>query len=104
MNLGASEQGVTIATLNYDLSIERQAEHLGVSCDTGVQSWLDDGELLWASGEVQLLKLHGSIGWLFFDKAEQSGQLRESVFAVADANVQGSRPAVVFGQREKLRV
>lgn len=101
--LGGRRNGVTIVTLNYDLSIELQAQHLGISCDTGIQSWIAGSEVLWQPGGLHLLKLHGSIGWSFFDQRSEPGRLAEGLFLVADANVRGSRPAVVFGQREKLR-
>lgn len=103
ITLGKREKGITIATLNYDLSIEGRAALLGIPCDTGIQSWIDNGEVIWQPGGLHLLKLHGSIGWSFFDQASKPGQLAEGVFYAGDANVQGSRPAVVFGQREKLR-
>ena len=60
------EPGVTpIATLNYDLGVEQAAKLGGLVVDTGITNWR--GGLRWRWGQlkadVQLLKLHGSLGW-----------------------------------------
>lgn len=94
---------LTIATLNYDLSVEQCARTAGVPCTTGIESWVRDGR--WGSpvGGIQLLKLHGSLDWAW-EKVYEEGHLpRKVVRVVADPLEDQGHPAVVFGQRGKLR-
>ena len=100
VRLGRAEGGTTIVTLNYDLSIEGQAAAIGIPCDTGIRSWSVDGKLSWRIGSVNLLKLHGSIGWSFSPQYSHDGQLEEELVVSGQT---GQSPAVIFGQREKLR-
>lgn len=66
----AQRQGdLTVATLNYDRSIELLAEGLSVRCDTGIDTWLARGELGWEASGLRLLKLHGSIDWVIESRA-----------------------------------
>jgi hypothetical protein len=102
--LGRHAEGVTIATLNYDLSIEGQAELLNVPCHTGIRSWVDRKPLVWPASGIQLLKLHGSVGWSFVPQQTQFGQLdEEAIVESSDPLGDDYLPAVVYGQREKLR-
>lgn len=100
LELQRSRSELTIATLNYDLSIEGQAQQLGLVCDTGITSWIDSELLRWDPDAINLLKLHGSISWSFVRKQAQDPQLNEDVIIESPA---GDQPAVIFGQREKLR-
>lgn len=107
---GDQDGGLTVATLNYDLSIEHAASALGVACTTGVERWLETGRWEWPTEGIRLLKLHGSINW-HWDQTEQvDGHLpRETLCVVEDFDpdddyeVDDRRPGVVFGQRGKLR-
>lgn len=108
---GRRRSGLTVATLNYDLSIEQAAASLGVPCTTGVERWLETGRWDWPKGGIRLLKLHGSINW-HWDKAKHvDGHLpREALCVVespqpeADDDEYGNRrPGVVFGHRGKVR-
>jgi hypothetical protein len=96
---------LTIATLNYDLGIERSAEAAGVPCATGVESWINTGRWDWPSAGIRLLKLHGSINWTWADTQDRPGHLPQRAIFLDDEleNDYYSQPALVFGQRGKLR-
>src|ERR1044072_4095894 len=95
---------VAIATLNYDLTIEQAAEQASVSCTTGIEQWLQDGDWHWPDSGVRLLKLHGSINWVWERQEHQDGQLPIDAIRITDEPANDwDRPAVVFGQRGKLR-
>jgi SIR2-like domain len=99
------QQGsLTVATLNYDQSIEELAKHERLECHTGIENWLVKGELVWPGRGIHLLKLHGSIDWVVRTVATY-GQLplREVQKRDGDGSSPASEPAVVFGQAGKLR-
>jgi hypothetical protein len=96
----ARNRPLTIATLNYDLSIEQAAELEGVAVDTAIEHWINTGRWAWHENGLRLLKLHGSINW-FFKEQRRPGHLPRNVVAVAEQTA-GARPALLFGQREKL--
>ena len=54
---------ITIATLNYDNTIERCAENQAVIYQTGLESWAKTGEFAELNKGVDLIKLHGSVKW-----------------------------------------
>ncbi len=60
---GRRRRGITIATLNYDLSIELTCVLGRVPVDTGLESWAAEGCWRWPTRGVRLLKLHGSMDW-----------------------------------------
>ncbi len=96
--------GLSICTLNYDLSLEGQAEQLGMTIDTGIQSWGTTEEMKWSDSAVVLLKLHGSVGWSFVQSATDATlPSEEGVVESSDPLNDHFPPAVVFGRREKLR-
>jgi hypothetical protein len=102
--LGRRAEGVTIATLNYDLSIDRLAERLEVPCDTGIQPWIAKEEMAWRADGIQSLKLHGRVGWSFVRRPARGDLLEEEAIVESDDPLRDNNPpAVVFGQREKLR-
>lgn len=102
----AREQGtLAIATLNYDRSVENAAEAAGEPCDTGIETWLARGSLAWPDRGLRLLKLHGSIDWVF-ERVRATGELpiqRIRTVATADEKQRYDAPAVVFGEAGKLR-
>lgn len=101
---GRRRQGVTIASLNYDLSVELAAEVAGVRCTTGIERWITDGTWKWPTGGVRLLKLHGSIDWAWDRQEHVPGHLPRDVVTVSEEPTnEERRPVVVFGQRGKLR-
>lgn len=89
----AADANSTLATLNYDLSIESVAESLNINCDVAVSQWASTGELTArAAGAARLLKLHGSVGWTL----NPSGEFAPTASQTAPA-------AIVYGRRDKLR-
>ncbi len=101
---GAAPNGLTIATLNYDLSVEHAAQAEGIELSTGIEGWLQDGRWHWPKESIRLLKLHGSINWAWDRSENVEGHLPQEIVAVTDDPAADTRPpAVVFGQRGKLR-
>ena len=99
----ADRTGPMIATLNYDLTLERAAEQIGVPWSHGLSTWLRSGRPEWPNGHLRIVKLHGSLDWAeeFVPAAE--GRLGKWSWAAGDANDIHTPPFIVFGQREKLR-
>lgn len=96
------ERQQTIATLNYDLTVETDAARIGVPLSTGLDRWRSTGELVWPGSGVRLLKLHGSIDWdrsVEFPDAAVLGLPQE----VPGPDGEDALPFVVYGRREKLR-
>lgn len=101
---GGQEGGLTIATLNYDVSIEGVAQAAGLPWTTGIDEWMNKGRWLWPDEGIRLLKLHGSIDWVWGPVRHNPGMLPQRELAVTRRPQQEQRqPAVVFGQRGKLR-
>lgn len=92
---------LAIATLNYDLTIETEAQATNVKLDTGVEVWAESGDWQWPSDGVRLLKLHGSIDW----RGEQSRDdtLSQYRISVVGPDQRLRSPAVIFGGRNKIR-
>jgi hypothetical protein len=104
VELGRSGEGVTIATLNYDLSIEQAAADIGCTVHTGIEEWASDGRWRWPADGVRLLKMHGSIDWAWSRSSAAQGQLsRSTVVKVDDPMMAVEDPALVFGQGSKLK-
>lgn len=117
LNLMNAQDGrLVIATLNYDNSIELMARTYGVSYSTGIEEWSESREIDLSAPGLHLLKLHGSIDWYLTEEKEPRDkpmpyssirQLSEGEVTVIYEKLtrQGdttARPAVVFGQRNKL--
>lgn len=104
VNSGRGVHGLTIATLNYDLTVEQAAARSGVPCATGIEHWLRFGRWDWPGSGIRLLKLHGSIDWVWDRPVHEDGHLPRRVMrVVADPQAERETPAIVFGQRGKLR-
>lgn len=107
VRLGAASGGLTVATLNYDLTLETTAAKLGVSCSTGVQRWEETGRIEAPEEGLRLLKLHGSIDWTRggFIGAQHGGPLGISrvTLQTRPPKAQDDLPFLIFGRREKLR-
>ena len=102
---GALDQGITIATLNYDLSIEQAAAVARVPVYTGIESWVAERRWHWPAQGVRLLKLHGSVDWAW-DRPSADGELRMIRATMSPTEVRLGRsrdPALLFGHGGKLR-
>jgi hypothetical protein len=95
--------GLTVATLNYDKSVEMAAHAAGVHADTGIKYWSQARKWNWAASGLRLLKLHGSIDWCWTDEASPGQSLPDARIVETDNPLEEHRrPALVFGQRSKL--
>ncbi|MCX7013831.1 MAG: SIR2 family protein [Candidatus Sumerlaeota bacterium] len=105
---GGAQSGLTIATLNYDTTIEILAEACGVRCDTGFEAWSETGEFPTEGPGLHLLKLHGSIDWRLVPRwVKKDGPLPQSrveKIETEEMKKPGFEPCLVFGQVNKLRV
>ncbi|MCX6554292.1 MAG: SIR2 family protein [Candidatus Aminicenantes bacterium] len=95
-----------VTTLNYDNSIELLASTNSIECNTGIENWSKTGEFKNDKDSIFLLKLHGSINWKL-DRNERSSDRplphsRIEIEKPDDLNKKYYRPAVIFGQRNKL--
>jgi len=101
--LRAQEQ-LTIATLNYDLTIETLGDLVGAPVDNGMSDWPTKERLQFAAG-ARLLKLHGSIDWkLTRHPVVASGFAKLPYESVRyQKGVEPDTPAVIFGAGNKLR-
>jgi hypothetical protein len=105
-NLVAAQKQVTIATLNYDNGIELLAQTAGISTTTGIDDWSKGGSFIPRSIGIFLLKLHGSIDWALIrnQRSDERPMPHSVIQQVTPAKIKeaGFRPAVIFGQRNKL--
>jgi hypothetical protein len=74
-----------------------------MTVSTGMETWLNKGQWVWPDQGVRLLKLHGSIDWVWQSRVGGGGQLPREVLMLVENPEPGTPPALVFGQREKLR-
>lgn len=100
----ADPRRATIATLNYDLSVEGAAEAARIEVHTGINHWVNSGDWDWPNAGVRLIKLHGSIDWAWENDLPEDGRLPSRyVRQVSAATSDVRAPAMVFGLRGKLR-
>jgi hypothetical protein len=98
--------GLTVATLNYDTTVEMMCRKVGVPCSTGISDWAATGTWDFPNDGVRLLKLHGSIDWSE-DRESYSTTLgmlpqRRITDNAPDPGQFLELPAIIFGQT-KLR-
>ncbi|HST68099.1 MAG TPA: SIR2 family protein [Solirubrobacterales bacterium] len=94
----------TVATLNYDRAIEVAGAGAGLEVHTGIGRWVQTGRWGWPATGLRLLKLHGSIDWVWEDDPPGRGRLPSRVVVQTEAWDDEARPpTVVFGARGKLR-
>lgn len=110
LNLARNQNTLSIATLNYDNTIELLSRANGVACDTGVKSWVERGFFEYQNDGISLLRLHGSNYW-FWSKGVQTYEQRlpHTELRVMSAfdkeppvTVLVETPMAIFGQRNKL--
>lgn len=106
--LAAVNNSLVIATLNYDNCIELFCNTNGIHCSTGIDEWSEGKEILPHEGGILLLKLHGSIDWkLTREQQSATRPMPHSIIRKAEPSEVKKwefRPAVIFGQRNKLTV
>lgn len=90
----AQDEDAVITTLNYDLTVEICARTTGIPVNRMINNWSNTGALDEDGDGIPYLKLHGSVDWTTTDGDDlQVGGQGESQRI----------PALVYGQREKLR-
>lgn len=99
---------ISIATLNYDRSVEALAQRAGLAVDTGIEGWGGGFQWRWRDGtDIRLLKLHGSIDWRLSEDRTDGKLPEPRINLVVHDDGTGqyvrSRPGIVFGQRGKLQ-
>ncbi|WP_337288511.1 SIR2 family protein [Candidatus Methylomirabilis sp.] len=106
VSLVGAQRRLTVATLNYDNSIELLAQSASVSCTTGIDKWSETGSFIPSSDGIFLIKLHGSIDWaLEGDQRSEDRPMPHSIIrqvSAGEIKEPGFRPGVIFGQRNKL--
>jgi SIR2-like domain len=97
--------GLWVATLNYDLAVERASQAHGASVYTGIEDWIANRAWNWATAaDIKLLKLHGSIDWRWDRAEDEQGQMPvATVVHTSEPESDSRTPVVLFGQRGKLR-
>jgi hypothetical protein len=82
-----------VASLNYDLIIERSCESNNISYDYGLKNWNLRRFIKFYGGELNIIKLHGSLNW-YFDGDDE--------IYVGDDRKYRKRAIIFGGQQEKL--
>jgi SIR2-like domain len=104
LRLAADPERAEIVTLNYDLAVEGAGEGIGVKVHTGIDGWVGTGRWEWPERGPRLIKLHGSIDWVWQDDRAVDGRLPSRYVVQTPNPAEEQRPlAVVFGLRGKLR-
>jgi hypothetical protein len=106
VNLCGDQRRLVVSTLNYDNAVERLAESNGMQFRTGIEEWPGRQQLNCEGDGIILLKLHGSIDWQYEDTkpTDESPLPLQTIRRVTseEAVKENMRPAVIFGQRNKL--
>jgi hypothetical protein len=104
--LYAKEKNASIATLNYDNSIELAASSLSINIDSGIDNWLKHDSIRFNSTNIPLIKLHGSINWEINNRVKSIDMpIEHDEITIKDlsVNVQSNyKPAIIFGGKNKL--
>ena len=104
--LGKKEK-FTIATLNYDNTIELACEVSGIPCSTGLEAWNNLEGFPEPEQGIDLLKLHGSVTWRKigsgYNRSEEVPLPRVQIEKQErEAIRRGYNPAIIFGAGNKL--
>jgi SIR2-like domain len=104
LNMAQAGDGLTIATLNYDRTIESACKEKGISVDTGIGHWINNQKWSWSTGAVRLMKLHGSIDWHWERPESEVGEMpmRTVKQSFDEPMSEDDQPVLVFGLRNKL--
>jgi hypothetical protein len=104
-----NDPSTTVATLNYDNSLEIVAKEVGCEVDHGISDYTRTRRVRFNSGRLHLLKLHGSGSW-----AEQrvagmhtgGEDFRYQPWHEVDntyTNFRWAQPAIIMGGENKLQ-
>ena len=97
---------LTIATLNYDNTVELAAQADGHDFETSIKRWMSLGQFREPASGIFLIKLHGSLDWVYRATGKPaSGMLpRRTIDKIQQSEVRSPKniPAILFGQRNKL--
>lgn len=106
--IAAERDQFSIATLNYDNSIELVAKRLGIEIDNGLKAWRDRGEIGFGRFDaIPFRKLHGSITWSSVPDHGESKRYPLPRLVIQEATNEEIdqpeyKPALIFGGRNKL--
>jgi hypothetical protein len=81
-----------IATLNFDNTVERAAEHVGLSVDNGIHE--QSAVRFDQASPIKLAKLHGSLNWT----------MAGGPWEIQQQPVPNPSARIIFGSENKLRV
>jgi hypothetical protein len=102
--------GGTIATLNYDNSVELSASNADIRCETGFGRWVGRDQPTKSFEDAELLKLHGSLNWRYNphsrsvrDFEELSPTSEEKIYHSHPGRDSSERLGVIFGTGQKLQ-
>ncbi len=70
---------LSVATLNYDNTIELAGKAAGILVSTEIEKWSQTGLFEKPKSGVELLKLHGSIDWKLEEKRTSHSHLPHDV-------------------------
>ena len=107
-DLALKQGGLTVATLNYDLTVEAMCREADVDVDTGILNWTPGKALTFSQGpkgSLNLIKLHGSINWTSNAKIPGMDDTSRFIRTLTLTETEPSdnhQPAIVIGDREKL--
>jgi NAD-dependent SIR2 family protein deacetylase len=94
----------TIATLNYDRSVEELCSHDAGLLDTGISRWQGGHDWSWrGASPIRLLKLHGSIDWCMERQKTENKLDHDEIHQTTDPTNERRTPVIVFGKRGKVR-
>lgn len=80
--------------------MEALARRAGIIADTGIMTWSGTNVRSFdPAAELELLKLHDSVNWI---EQRTEGPVDE-MLVVETEEPKSAKPAVIFGQRGKLR-
>lgn len=98
---------LTVATLNYDNTIELSAQSQKFDLETGIKEWSESGYFPEKANGIYLLKLHGSIDWALKQEnlSSEKPYLQQTIeqIELPRTNPRESyQPALLFGESNKL--
>lgn len=112
IDLAKRQNGLFVATLNYDNAVELLCEDRGESWDTGIKAWEKAGIIQCHHHHtINLIKLHGSCYWYWTDEMTTTADKPmpwRIVFSKSRLNepkrfmVAADTNMVIFGQKNKL--